>query len=224
MKKLFSSHRTNSFKRQIITFTQKQRETFYQCWDRYKELLNLCPHHGFETWRVVSQFYKGLTPKDRQMVEFLCNGTFEDKDPNEAIEYLDSLAENAQNWDTVGTIEPSTKIQSPTSGGGMYTLKDEHDLQARFASLARKVEALEMKKSGKLKSVQEITCHIYDMSDHSTKDCPTLPSFKECLHDQANVLNTFKKPSFEPYSQSYNPGWPNHPNFSWRNDNAAQFS
>ncbi|XP_073304121.1 uncharacterized protein [Primulina huaijiensis] len=117
LKKFFPSHRTNSFKRQIITFTQKQGETFYQCWDRYKELLNLCPHHGFEIWRVVSQFYEGLTPKDRQMVEFMCNGTFEDKDPNEAIEYLDSLAENAQNWDTIGTIEPSNKIQSPTSGG-----------------------------------------------------------------------------------------------------------
>ncbi|XP_073034719.1 uncharacterized protein [Primulina eburnea] len=51
------------------------------------------------------------------MVEFMCNGTFEDKDPNEAIEYLDSLSENAQNWDTIGTIEPSNKIQSPTSGG-----------------------------------------------------------------------------------------------------------
>jgi len=27
----------------------------------------------------------------------MCNETFEDKDPNEAIEYLDLLAENAQN-------------------------------------------------------------------------------------------------------------------------------
>jgi hypothetical protein len=28
------------------------------------------------------------------MVELICNGTFEDKDPNEAMEYLDLLAEN----------------------------------------------------------------------------------------------------------------------------------
>jgi hypothetical protein len=27
----------------------------------------------------------------------MCNGTFKDKDPNEAMEYLDLLAENAQN-------------------------------------------------------------------------------------------------------------------------------
>jgi hypothetical protein len=97
LKKFFPSHRTNFFKRQIITFTQKPGETFYQCWDRYRDLLDTFPHHGFETWRLVSHFYEGLTPRDRQMVELMCNGTFEDKDPNEAMEYLYLLAENVQN-------------------------------------------------------------------------------------------------------------------------------
>ena len=31
------------------------------------------------------------------MVELICNETFEDKDPDEAMEYLDLLAKNAQN-------------------------------------------------------------------------------------------------------------------------------
>jgi hypothetical protein len=47
-----------------------------------------------ETWRLVSHFFEGLTPKDRQMVELMCNGTFEDKYLGEAMKYLDSLAEN----------------------------------------------------------------------------------------------------------------------------------
>jgi hypothetical protein len=62
LKKFFPSHRTNSFKRQIITFTKKPGETFYQCWDSYRDLLNTCPHHGFETWRLVSHFYFFDTP------------------------------------------------------------------------------------------------------------------------------------------------------------------
>ena len=69
----------------------------------------MCPHHGFETWRLVSQFYKELTPKDRQMVELMCNWTFKDKNPNKAMKYLDLLAENMQNWDTTGTYEESSK-------------------------------------------------------------------------------------------------------------------
>ena len=219
LKKFFPSHRTNSFKRQIITFTQKPGETFYQCWDRYRDLLNTCPHHGFETWRLVSHFYEGLTPRDRQMVELMCNGTFEDKDPNEAMEYLDLLAENAQNWDTTGTYEAPSKTQPHTSSGGMHNLREDHDLQAKFASLARKVEALELKKSGQLKSVQDIVCQICETNEHATNDCPTLPSFKECLHEQAHALNSFQRPNHNPYSQTYNPGWRNHPNFSWKSDN-----
>jgi hypothetical protein len=31
------------------------------------------------------------------MVKLMCNGTFENKDPDEAMEYLELLAENAQN-------------------------------------------------------------------------------------------------------------------------------
>eukprot|EP00258_Populus_trichocarpa_P034346 XP_024450365.1 uncharacterized protein LOC112326507 [Populus trichocarpa] len=153
------------------------------------------------------------------MVELMCNETFEDKDPNEAMEYLDLLAENAQNWDTTGTYEAPSKTQPHTSSGGMYNLRENHDLQAKFASLAKKVEALELKKSGQLKSVQDIVCQICETNEHSTNDCPTLPSFKECLHEQAHALNNFQRPNHNPYSQTYNPGWRNHPNFSWKSEN-----
>jgi hypothetical protein len=111
------------------------------------------------------------------MVELMCNESFEDKDPDEAIEYLDLLAENAQNWDIACTYEAPGKTQPHTSSGGMYNFREDHDLRAKFASLARKVETLELKKNGQLKSVQDIVCQICETDDHATNDCPTLPSF-----------------------------------------------
>ncbi|KAL3579616.1 hypothetical protein D5086_017451 [Populus alba] len=100
----------------------------------------------------------------------------------------------------------------------MHNLREDHDLQAKFASLARKVGALELKKSGQLKSVQDIMCQICETNKHSTNDCPTLSSFRECLHEQAHALNSFQRSNHNPYSQTYNPGWRNHPNFSWKSD------
>jgi hypothetical protein len=50
----------------------------------------------------------------------------------------------------------------------MYNLRKDHDLQAKFACLARKVEALELKRSGQLKYVQEIVCQICETNEHST--------------------------------------------------------
>jgi len=55
-------------------------------------------------------FFEGLTPKDRQMVELICNGSFEDKNPNEVMEYLDSLVGNAKNWDTTSTYGHRVKF------------------------------------------------------------------------------------------------------------------
>jgi hypothetical protein len=62
------------------------------------------------------------------------------------IKTLNLLAENAQNCDITSTYEAPGKTQPHTSSGGMYNLREDHDLQAKFASLARKVEALELKR------------------------------------------------------------------------------
>ena len=44
------------------------------------------------------------------------------------MEYLDLVVENAQNWDTTDTYEAPSKTQSHTSSGGMYNLREDHDL------------------------------------------------------------------------------------------------
>ncbi|KAL6347690.1 hypothetical protein AAG906_026219 [Vitis piasezkii] len=52
------SHRTSGLKRQISNFVAMENEKFYACWERYMEAVNACPHHGFDTWMLVSYFYE----------------------------------------------------------------------------------------------------------------------------------------------------------------------
>ena len=73
----------------------------------------------------------------------MCNGEFRDKSPKTTLDYHDYIAKNAQYWDTVGLYESSSKLKSSPSGVGIYNLREDHDLQAKFAYLARKLEALE---------------------------------------------------------------------------------
>ena len=49
LKKFFSTHKTNSLKRQIFTFSGNENEKFYACWERYMEALDACPYHRFDT-------------------------------------------------------------------------------------------------------------------------------------------------------------------------------
>ncbi|KAL6332118.1 hypothetical protein AAG906_020800 [Vitis piasezkii] len=45
LKKYFPTHRTTL-----------ENEKFHECWERYMEAINACPHHGFDTWLLVSYF------------------------------------------------------------------------------------------------------------------------------------------------------------------------
>ena len=48
LKKYFSIHKTNAPRQTIMNFSQKVDETFFQCWERFKDFLLECPHHGYE--------------------------------------------------------------------------------------------------------------------------------------------------------------------------------
>ena len=82
---------------------------------------------------------------------------------------------------------------------------------------------MELRKVNGINTVPKIdeVCRICETMEHPTNECPTIPAFKEVLHDQANAMNIVKKSYPSPYSETYNLGWRNHPNFSWRNDNVA---
>ena len=134
----------------------------------------------------------------------LCNWEFRDKSPEYVLDYLDHIAENAQQWDTIGTYESPVKPQP--SGRGMFNLREDHDLSAKYASLARKVEALETKKTEHIKIIQEVAYNICNSNENITQNCSTLPALQDCLQDQVSAINTFKRSNPNPYSLTYNSG------------------
>ena len=100
---------------------------------------------------------------------------------------------NAQHWDTIGTYESPVKPQP--SGRGMFKLREDHDISTKYASLARKIEALEIKKTEHVKTIHEVACHICNSNEHVTQNCPILPALQDCLSDQVSAINTFKRPN-----------------------------
>ena len=73
---------------------------------------------------------------------------------------------------------------------------------------------------GRVPAINESICEICESNTHLTKECPTIPAFKEVLHEQANFANNYKRP----FSDTYNPSWQSHPNFSWKHGPTANES
>ena len=96
LKKFFSAHKTNNLKRQICTFAAHDNERFYQCWERFMETISACPHHGFDTWMLVNHFYGGMYPAMKKLLETMCRGDFLSKHPDEAMNFLNYVAETSK--------------------------------------------------------------------------------------------------------------------------------
>ena len=82
------------------------------------EALNACPYHGFNTWLLVSYFYDEISPAMKQLLETMCGGDFLSKNPEEALDFLNYVAEASKGWDEPNPMEMERmRPQSSTRGG-----------------------------------------------------------------------------------------------------------
>ena len=140
--------------------------------ERFKYLLNSCPYHGYENWRLVSYFYDGLTNRGRQFIEMMCDGDFLSKDPDDAIEYLNEFVEKAHTWTRPSAID-NTNRSKPN---GFYHLREENNLKAQLNLITRKLEALENKDSRSIQTVarveSQVACFVCGKADHYAQYFP----------------------------------------------------
>ncbi|KAL6335471.1 hypothetical protein AAG906_029714 [Vitis piasezkii] len=197
LKKFFPTHRTNGLKRQISNFSAKENEKFYECWERYMEAINACPHHDFDTWLLVSYFY---------------DGDFMSKNPEEAMDFLSYVAEVSRGWDepTKGEVgKMKSQLNAYNTKAGMYALKEDDDMKAKMAAMTRRLDELELKRIHEL-------CPNCQSYEHLVEECPATSTEREMYRDQANVVGQFRPNNNVPYGNTYNSSWRNHPNFSWK--------
>lgn len=73
-------------------------ESLYEAWERYKDMLRRCPHHGLSTWLQVQTFYIGLCCPTRTMIDAATGGALMSKTHDEAYTLLEEMASNNYQW------------------------------------------------------------------------------------------------------------------------------
>ena len=211
LKKFFSATKTNSLKRQIYTYLAYDNEKFYQCWERFMETINACPHHCFDTWMLVNHFYDGMSPPMKQLLETMCEGDFLSKLPDEAMDFLNYVAETSKAWDEPNPREAERLRPSNHQRGGMYALSEDTEMKAKLTTLTRRLDELEMKNQHEMQTVNELSA-----SQPSCFNCQSNSHPGEHCQEHAHVLNQNNPPLNAPYGNNYNPNSRNHPNLSWK--------
>ncbi|XP_050369085.1 uncharacterized protein LOC126787211 [Argentina anserina] len=227
--KYFPPQKANARRTELMTFKEEQDELFHETWERFKDLELGCPNHGQSQDMLMSLFYQGLTSETRRKVDNASNGDFMDLVADEAHRVLEKLAERSQLWDNNPQVrKPSSSHLSLREAtqpktGGIYEVKasslDVHQEFKRLEeSLNKKFDMLlKQGKQGGREKVNEVqgpqVCLICEGVNHDTLSCPHGDCFPEIIEECKQMA--YSRPKNDPYSNTYNPGWRNHPNFSW---------
>ncbi|KAK8506990.1 hypothetical protein V6N12_041667 [Hibiscus sabdariffa] len=67
-----------------------------------------------------------------------------------------------------------------------------------------------------VQDARAVSC-VHCEGHHNANDCPA-------MHESASYVGNYNRNANNPYSNTYNPGWRQHPNFSWGNQGGANAS
>ncbi|KAK5818848.1 hypothetical protein PVK06_023794 [Gossypium arboreum] len=196
--KYFPPAKTAKIRNDIFSFVQMDLETLYNAWERYKDLLRRCPHHGLPLWLQVQTFYNGLNPSTRQMVDAATGGTINNKPPKNAYEFIEEISLNNYQWQVMRT--------KPTKTTSVYNVDS-------VTMLSNQVELLNKKIDGFLSSSQVHPVMLGEASSGGTNHSKYQPYGHSIDNEQLNYMGNNPRPQKKLYSNTYNAGWKNHPNF-----------
>ncbi|KAL0344744.1 UNVERIFIED_CONTAM: Retrovirus-related Pol polyprotein from transposon.6 [Sesamum radiatum] len=202
--KYFPPAKTAKMLNEITSFVQLDRESLYEAWERFKSMLRKCPHHELPVWRQVQTFYNGVTLANRATIDAAAGGTIMKKLPSEAFNIIDEIATNLYSYG-------QERVERRTAG--IHSIDAISALSAQITALTHRMDNLG---AAILNGAPVGPCGACGQIGHSSQDCQVgNPSI---VHEDANFVSNGGRSNFNPYSNTYNPGWRSHPNFSWSNN------
>ena len=89
------------------------------------------------------------------MLETMCGGDFLCKNPDEAMDFLNFVAETSKGWDEPSPRKTDRHRPSVHQRGDMYSLSEDVELKFKFSTLTRRMEELELRNQQEVREVTE---------------------------------------------------------------------
>nr|GEU99814.1 reverse transcriptase domain-containing protein [Tanacetum cinerariifolium] len=100
----FPPSKTTHLKNEISRFPKRFEDTFGEAWDRFKEMLRACSHHGFSELTQIDTFYNGLNEQNQDSLNAAAGGNLLNNTTREALKII----KNKSKASTSGTLSSNT--------------------------------------------------------------------------------------------------------------------
>ena len=73
-----------------------------------------------------------MSPAMKQLLETMCGGDFLSKNPEDAMDFLNYVAETSKAWDEPNPREAERMRTATNSRGGMYSLPEDMEIKEKL--------------------------------------------------------------------------------------------
>ncbi|KAA3473721.1 retroelement pol polyprotein-like [Gossypium australe] len=211
--KYFLPSKNAKLRNEITAFHHMDDESLYEAWERFKELLQKCPHHGIPHCIQLETFYNGLKAHTRMVVDASANGALLSKSYNEAYEIIERIASNNYQW-------PTSRAASGRRVAGIHEVDAITSLASQVSSISSMTKNLTTNGSNSFAAQPpnqfENIAYVYCGEGHLLEECPSNP---ESVYYMGNQNQNRGRQGLQ--SNFYNSSWRNHLDFSWSNQGAG---
>jgi hypothetical protein len=168
----FPPGRTTKLRNDILMFQQRQNESLYKAWTRFKDLLQKVPHHGIDLWLQVQIFYDHIDIPTRRTIDQSAGGKLRDLSAEQSWELIEDLAlYDNESWNDPRDLNETVKAISLPSNNSSTPDRRIMELEGRVKSLMKSYEA--QKPSCQVSRIAS-TCKLCN-GPHETHNCMELP-------------------------------------------------
>ncbi|GJX61555.1 reverse transcriptase domain-containing protein [Tanacetum coccineum] len=105
----FPPSRMTNLRNEISNFQQRFDESFHEAWDRYKDLLHACPHHGFTELHQLDTFYNALNLAYQDSLNSAIGGNLLERSTQDVLTIIEnkSKVRNSRKKSVVSQVKSS---------------------------------------------------------------------------------------------------------------------
>nr|GEX74573.1 reverse transcriptase domain-containing protein [Tanacetum cinerariifolium] len=98
-------------------------ETFGEAWERFKEMLRACPHHGFTGLAQTDTFYNGFNDNDQDSLNAVAGGNLLFKTTREALQIIENKSKVRYSRNKPNVSRMNTTSRENVSKTDIYAKK-----------------------------------------------------------------------------------------------------
>nr|GEV02263.1 reverse transcriptase domain-containing protein [Tanacetum cinerariifolium] len=187
--------------------TEGFEETFEEAWERFKEMLKACPHHGFTELTQIDTFYNGINENDQNPLNSAAGGNILSKTTREAL----NINENKSKV-RYSRNKPNVSRMNTTSRENASKTDDRIEKHADQISILVDIFAKKVVTPTTVKAVEEscVTCggnHAYYNCDATNSNqssvCAVMGTYNQ-VAPQNRTSNYMAPSGFAPVHNSQN--------------------